>query len=54
MAAFPSWFASMQKLKCTYKSKVFTISDLFVTEYLMQDGMNQPEKQDVSHLTPEL
>jgi hypothetical protein len=53
MASFHNWYPAMQKLKCTYKSKVYALSDLFIQEYLLKDGMNQPEKQSLEHLSPE-
>jgi hypothetical protein len=53
MASFKNWYPSMRKLKCTYKSRIFALSDLFISEYLLQDGMNQPEKQSLVHLTPD-
>ena len=50
---FANWYAKIAPLKLTYKSKIITLSDQFISVYLKADGMHQPEYQDVNGLSEE-
>ena len=50
---FANWYAKIAPLKLTYKSKIITLSDQFISIYLKADGMHQPEYQDVNGLSEE-
>ena len=40
---FHVWYPKVRALKLTYKSLIIPVSDLFVSGYLMADGLSQPE-----------
>lgn len=37
---FAEWYAKIEPLRLTYKSKVLEVSPLFVQHYLLADGMH--------------